>query len=102
MRSSNNKYSRNNQDWLFFTPTLGDSWSHLVENECWKDSENRDKAQKEQVENKNKKSGSFKNNFLLLIVAFQLLLIGISVSLQISTQLETNNNSIVNNNPSKQ
>ncbi|MDJ0718266.1 MAG: hypothetical protein QNJ54_29240 [Prochloraceae cyanobacterium] len=100
MRHSD-RSDRNNQDWLFFTPTLGDNWSHLVENECWKDSENYAQSEEKELENKNQKPSLLEERSLILGVATSVLLVGAAICLQLPNQLKTNTNSIVTNNSSK-
>ena len=98
MPSSKNKYSRNSQDWLFFTPTIGDNWSHLVENECWKNSENYAQSEEKELENKSSPLGE---RLVVFAVASSVLLAGAAIWLQFPNQLKTNINSIVTNNSSK-
>ncbi|MDJ0716501.1 MAG: hypothetical protein QNJ54_20195 [Prochloraceae cyanobacterium] len=96
MRDPKTRYSGNSQDWLFFTPTLGDNWSHLVENECWRDSDNCDEAQERELENKNQKRSPLGERLVVFAVASSVLLAGSAICLQIPYQLKTNTNSIEN------
>ena len=98
MRSSKNRPDRNSQDWLFFTPTLGDNWSHLVENECWKDSGNYAQSEEKKLENKSSPLGE---RLVVFAVTSSVLLVLTAIWLQFSNQLKTNINSIVTNNSSK-
>ncbi len=101
MPSSKNRHDRNSQDWLFFTPTLGDNWSHLVEKECWQDSGNYAQSEEKELENKNQKHSPLGERLVVFAVASSVLLAGVAIWLQFPNQLKTNINSIVTNNSSK-
>ncbi len=98
MPSSKNRHDRNSQDWLFFTPTLGDNWSHLVEKECWQDSANYAQSEEKKLENKNSPLGE---RLVVFAVTSSVLLVLTAIWLQFPNQLKTNINSIVTNNSSK-
>ncbi len=86
------RYSSNNHNWLFFHPTVGDNWSHLVEQECWKDSDNYYETEERELEKKPQKESKLTEKLILLGMAFSLLLGGMAILFQIPNLQKSNIN----------
>ncbi|MDJ0724494.1 MAG: hypothetical protein QNJ38_05215 [Prochloraceae cyanobacterium] len=79
------RYTSNNQNWLFFHPTIGDNWTHLVEKECFADSENYDETEPVDLENQPpiQKESSLAPKLALLTMAIAVLVGGVGILLQV-------------------
>ena len=66
MSYKRSRYSRNNQNWLFYHPTVGDNWTHLIEKEYFAASESYYEDEDTVIEQERQKQTKLgkKNNYL--------------------------------------
>ncbi len=92
MSFKHSRYSNNNQNWLFFHPTVGDNWTNLIEKECW--TENKNELEKEEIDLESDCPNEIKTGQKLVILGItsSILLIGIVALIQIPRLQEVNIN----------
>ena len=86
------KHSSNNQNWVFYHPTVGDSWTHLIEKECWENIESNYEAEETDLETDRPKKRKSGQKLVILAMASSTLLLGIAAWLQIPKLHEANIN----------
>ncbi len=89
----NYKRSRFNSDrnWLFFHPTVGDNWTHLIERECCESIENYCEVE-EKIAKKPQKKTNRSEKLVLLAVSFGLLIGGTILLLEVANLQQVNLN----------
>ena len=94
MSYKRSRYSSNNQNWLFYHPTLGDNWTHLIEKECLAESEDYYEDEETVREQERPKQTKLGKKIIILAMTSSTLLLGISAWLQIPKMQKANLNSV--------
>lgn len=90
MSYKQDKHSIDNRNWLYYHPIVGDNWSHLIEKECWTDSENYYEDEEGDKDRDRPKKRKLGKKSIMLAMASSTLLLGIATWLQIPRLYEAN------------